>query len=588
MGDTCSRPEKDNRHEVDKSGPIIGMNQPVQNKVYDSDARFYENEGFDYTKARQNKIYESKNLDKPLDNHLNERAVHENGRGGQQYEQKSLNFDKSDAKNAGIGDRNHDFYDLRASPNPINNSYSQNNAYKRTNFYEVEFDDAQVYNVKKGAPNQVLDDDITAKKDNRIFDDNSKVKRTKSPEKVEQGQKKVNDNLSKSSNIFFGNNSNSPFKQANDSDDDTDGKGSRLNKTNIPTNKTSTFKDFLQKEPQVDDATKSKLTKYRNQTPNKRTDRSLERSDSKSNVKVAVKSELEDIGYRNSQSNRLSQHKPSLGGQDYERYGYDSTNNNGYNGSKGYNDHFNNNGSEPKDNWGNLESRNSNSMKNSQNLLPNERSQKFGDTLSRTQPLNTESQQNGPMNEFMKMSVYKESHAFNGITESQFNRLPSVNDYRGIRESNVHNLPEFQPRNSEYKGLTRHLSPIKEESHVDYSDKFVPTRLKDGNTYFGDLKDNQPHGKGREFFTNGDVYTGEFCEGKRHGEGTYEKKDDYIFIGTSKGNKFEGKGKKLFANGDTFEGIFRNGKEEGTGMLKNGEGKLLKHGMWIDGEYTQL
>ncbi|MCW5210304.1 hypothetical protein VU03_00860 [Desulfobulbus sp. N3] len=51
------------------------------------------------------------------------------------------------------------------------------------------------------------------------------------------------------------------------------------------------------------------------------------------------------------------------------------------------------------------------------------------------------------------------------------------------------------------------------------------------------MKEDQFHGTGVMFYTNGDKYSGSWSNGKRHGKGTYTFKD-----------------------GTTYKGIWENGK----------------------------
>ena len=44
------------------------------------------------------------------------------------------------------------------------------------------------------------------------------------------------------------------------------------------------------------------------------------------------------------------------------------------------------------------------------------------------------------------------------------------------------------------------------------------------STYTGEFKNFLKHGFGEEVFANGDVYRGNYCEGKPDGKGRYEWK----------------------------------------------------------------
>ena len=61
-----------------------------------------------------------------------------------------------------------------------------------------------------------------------------------------------------------------------------------------------------------------------------------------------------------------------------------------------------------------------------------------------------------------------------------------------------------------------------------------------GGTYTGQLNaDGKPHGKGKEYWSNGNLaYEGEFEDGKKHGEGKLYDEDENL--------KYEGE----FENGE--------------------------------------
>ena len=93
-------------------------------------------------------------------------------------------------------------------------------------------------------------------------------------------------------------------------------------------------------------------------------------------------------------------------------------------------------------------------------------------------------------------------------------------------------------------------------------------KYKNGDIYFGKIKDMKPHGSGKLMMNNKDIYNGEFLNGVFHGKGKY-----------------------IFVEGDTFEGNFRNGKGHGYGIKKFKNGDLYKGNFENDhyhgyGEFT--
>lgn len=593
MGEACSKPDKDTKNEIDKNSMFLNQNPNLQPEPYDSDARFYEDPGYNYSKERQNRIYESRYIDQPGIK-VNKANVipDETINSYHNFDINATNMDRSNV-NRSRNNLNDDPYDLRRNPSPMNLSNNQSVNNKKVNFYEDGSEDAIIQNDKRSMSNLRFDDyDVSDNKRKRIFDDGQQRQKTKSPNKNENDQRDQhigNQQISKSSNIFNLDPNGNTFKgdtnvQASELQNKTFDKDTDVTTKNIDKN---TFKEFLNHtDDNNNNAKLQKLSKHRSPTPKKRDDSMKERSDNKSNVKVALKNDFNNNVYLGQHNSGYYNNRTDSKGKDYESYGYNH--NPVHYDAQRQPIHFNHNPFERILNDPINDPRQSIPLKDYQDQINNRQSQQLDNTLQRTSPINPNKQPNSKMSQFMRMSAYRESYAFNIIGESNFDKLPSVNDNRGIRESTFHALPDFQPQKSDFKGMPKNLSPIKEESQVDNNDKFVPIRLKDGNTYIGSLKSNLPDGKGKEIFMNGDIYTGEFVEGKRHGDGTYEKKDDFIYIGGFKNNKFEGKGKKLFINGNTFEGFFKNGREEGTGALRNFEEKIIQRGMWIDGEFTKL
>ena len=115
---------------------------------------------------------------------------------------------------------------------------------------------------------------------------------------------------------------------------------------------------------------------------------------------------------------------------------------------------------------------------------------------------------------------------------------------------------------------------------------------EDGKYYIGQYKDNKPNGKGKKYYSNGNIlYEGDFCNGKFDGNGKYYYDDGKYFIGGYKNGLRNGKGIKYYKNGNIeFEGEFIDGEPEGFGKnyWEDGESYVgqckagLKHGKGIE------
>lgn len=71
--------------------------------------------------------------------------------------------------------------------------------------------------------------------------------------------------------------------------------------------------------------------------------------------------------------------------------------------------------------------------------------------------------------------------------------------------------------------------------------------LLNGDIYDGEYKDGRPNGEGKGIITstNDDIYTGEYKDGLRNGKGKYTYTNDDIYDGEWKDDLFHGKGKGI-------------------------------------------
>ena len=98
--------------------------------------------------------------------------------------------------------------------------------------------------------------------------------------------------------------------------------------------------------------------------------------------------------------------------------------------------------------------------------------------------------------------------------------------------------------------------------------------FSDGDIYEGEFKDGLSSGNGTYTYQNGDIYVGEFKRGLAHGIGTYtfaggrEK-----YTGNWKDDKRHGKGINTHSTGQEYVGEYERGVRNGYGILslENGD-----------------
>jgi hypothetical protein len=108
-------------------------------------------------------------------------------------------------------------------------------------------------------------------------------------------------------------------------------------------------------------------------------------------------------------------------------------------------------------------------------------------------------------------------------------------------------------------------------------------RWKDGRKYIGKFKNGKPHGKGKDFATDGSIYEGTFVNGQKRGYGIVTKKGQKVKEGFWESNVYKGAtfskagcasgdcnngyGTLYLKTGDRYKGQFKNGQFYGYGTL---------------------
>eukprot|EP00397_Hematodinium_sp_SG-2012_P062298 GEMP01083916.1.p1 GENE.GEMP01083916.1~~GEMP01083916.1.p1 ORF type:complete len:143 (+),score=25.62 GEMP01083916.1:40-429(+) len=86
---------------------------------------------------------------------------------------------------------------------------------------------------------------------------------------------------------------------------------------------------------------------------------------------------------------------------------------------------------------------------------------------------------------------------------------------------------------------------------------------------------------GRSSYTNGDTYTGDFKDGKKHGQGVYVYRNDDEYSGTYVENERHGVGLFTYAAGGKYHGNFSNGTHGNTTEISQTERGTVKGRIFI-------
>ena len=103
--------------------------------------------------------------------------------------------------------------------------------------------------------------------------------------------------------------------------------------------------------------------------------------------------------------------------------------------------------------------------------------------------------------------------------------------------------------------------------------------------YVGEFKDGKKHGQGTYNFRGGNQYVGEFKDDKRHGQGTYTYAAvGEQYVGEFKDDKQHGQGTNTYASGAKYVGDWKDGKKHGKFISWWDNGQKKGRETYKDGE----
>lgn len=131
--------------------------------------------------------------------------------------------------------------------------------------------------------------------------------------------------------------------------------------------------------------------------------------------------------------------------------------------------------------------------------------------------------------------------------------------------------------------------PVKqgENSDMIYQGQFLGTKMhgkghmlnKAGDIYIAPFCDNYPQGTGAVYFANGNYFFGRLVQGDLdHGKMIYE--NGQVYTGDFRNGKRNGKGTLFYLDGSKYEGYFLDD-------LEHGNGRVTSEGVWEKGKKVQ-
>lgn len=114
--------------------------------------------------------------------------------------------------------------------------------------------------------------------------------------------------------------------------------------------------------------------------------------------------------------------------------------------------------------------------------------------------------------------------------------------------------------------------------------EFIPSGIERYQGAY--LEGSLGHGNGTCSYANGDVYTGEWNEGKKHGKGEMLWADGQKYDGSWEYDEIKGLGTMQLIDGTKYHGNFCKGLYSGKGKLYMADGNIIS-GEWDNGQIRQ-
>ena len=116
--------------------------------------------------------------------------------------------------------------------------------------------------------------------------------------------------------------------------------------------------------------------------------------------------------------------------------------------------------------------------------------------------------------------------------------------------------------------------------------KGVEYRQKGIVKYEGEMIDGVYNGNGKYIYENGEIYIGQWSNGKRHGKGIlYYDNGKIAYEGDFVNDFYDGYGTYYYEKGGYYEGEWKKGKKDGKGIIFYENGKIKYKGDFVNNFY---
>ncbi|XP_066927004.1 radial spoke head 1 homolog isoform X2 [Clytia hemisphaerica] len=109
--------------------------------------------------------------------------------------------------------------------------------------------------------------------------------------------------------------------------------------------------------------------------------------------------------------------------------------------------------------------------------------------------------------------------------------------------------------------------------------------LPNGDVYEGEYENGKRHGYGVYTFVSGAKYLGHYVHGRKDGSGKLHNEDGSFYDGNWTNGMKCGKGVNCYSNGDRYQGDWFHNKRHGHGKYEFKKTGSVYDGRWVDGHW---
>ncbi|CAD7929655.1 unnamed protein product [Amoebophrya sp. A120] len=131
------------------------------------------------------------------------------------------------------------------------------------------------------------------------------------------------------------------------------------------------------------------------------------------------------------------------------------------------------------------------------------------------------------------------------------------------------------------------LTPANGDPELPHSWGFTGSataKYTNGDVFVGDYVDGKKQGKGTYTHVNGDVFVGEYTDDKRTGVGMMTYASGGCYNGNFENGVRSGEGTFVYPTKDIYSGLWKAGKKSGEGFYVFANSKYYYQGTWKNGE----